>query len=47
MSFPELSAGHFHLISTKENAIVSCLFYVPSVLGQVQFIADSDDEKRG
>ena len=46
MSFPELSAGHFHLISTKENAIVSCLFYVPSVFGQVQ-LADSDDEKRG
>ena len=27
---------HFQLINTKENAIISCLIYISSVIGRVQ-----------
>ena len=31
MPFPAFSAGHFQEINTKENAIISCLIYIPGV----------------
>ena len=40
MPSPAFSAGHFQQIKTKENAVISCLFYpsISSVIGKVQTV---------
>ena len=38
MLSPAFSAGHFQEIKTKENAVISCLFY-PSLVLSVRYSA--------
>ena len=40
MPSPAFSAGHFQKIKTKENAVISCLFYpsISSVISKVQTV---------
>ena len=40
MPSPAFSAGHFQAIKTKENAVISCLFYpsISIVIDKVQTV---------
>ena len=40
MPSPTFSAGHFQKIKTKENTVISCLFYpsISSVMGKIQTV---------